>query len=113
MVTLREAGEVDWDEPKTVRELGLEFHRLGFRAPDTLTDAVFDKARKILTTSKDKPVLLHCGSANRVGAVWMAHRVLDHGLSIQDAEKEANEVGLRTEQYRKKAIEYIQRKKKQ
>ena len=111
VITLRQEGEIDWDEGAVVKELGLSFHRFGFRAPDTLKDEIFDKARRVLADSKKKPLLLHCGSANRVGAIWVAHRVLDHGLSVEDALKEAKKVGLRTDAYREKAVDYIKRKK--
>jgi ubiquinone/menaquinone biosynthesis C-methylase UbiE/protein tyrosine phosphatase (PTP) superfamily phosphohydrolase (DUF442 family) len=111
VVTLRTKGEVNWDEPATVKGVGLEFHRFGFRAPDTLSDAVFDGSLKILSDARSKPVMLHCGSANRVGAVWLVHRVLNDGLSIEDARKEAATVGLRTPGYEERAIDYIRRKK--
>ena len=111
VITLREKGEVRWDQPALMKELGLKFHRFGFRAPDSLKDEVFDKARKVLSDAKKNPVMLHCGSANRVGAIWAAHRVLGHGLSLAAALKEAQEVGLRTPAYRDKAIDYIKRSK--
>ena len=110
VVTLRQPGEIDWDEAETVRGLGMQFHSIPFGRPDTLTDQVFDEARKILTKSKDKPLLLHCGSANRVGAIWLVHRVLDHELSLEEARQEAQEIGLRTEAFRDKAMNYIQRR---
>lgn len=110
VVTLRTKGEVDWDEPGLVKGLGLEFHQFGFRAPETLTDAVFDGSLKILADAKSKPVMLHCGSANRVGAVWLAHRVLNSGLSIENARREAAVVGLRTAGYEERALNYIRRK---
>jgi protein tyrosine phosphatase (PTP) superfamily phosphohydrolase (DUF442 family) len=111
IVSLRTKGEVRWDQPATLKKLNLKFYRFGFRAPDTLKDEIFDEARKVLADSKKNPFMLHCGSANRVGAIWAAHRVLDHGLSIEVALKEAKEVGLRTDAYRDKAIDYIKRKK--
>lgn len=109
VVTLRTKGEVDWDEPATIKGLGLEFHRLGFRAPDTLTDDIFVDSLKFLAESKKNPVMLHCGSANRVGAIWLAHRVLNDGLSVEDARKEAARVGLRTPGYEVRALDYIRR----
>lgn len=109
VVTLRTKGEVDWDEPGIVKGLGLEFHQFGFRAPETLTNAVFDGSLKILADAKSKPVMLHCGSANRVGAVWLAHRVLNDGLPVDNARREAAVVGLRTEGYERRALDYIRR----
>ena len=110
VLTLRTKGEVNWDEAGTVKDLGLEFHRLGFRAPDTLTDSIFDGSLKILANAGEQPVMLHCASANRVGAVWLAHRVLNDGLKVEDARKEAVTVGLRTAGYEERALDYIRRK---
>ena len=39
------------------------------------------------------------------------HRVLDGGLKFEDAVKEAETVGLRTQGYKDKAKDYIERKK--
>ncbi len=108
VLTLRTDGEVDWDQAGALRDAGIDFAAVPFRAPETLTDDVFDKVRKFL--SQDEKLLLHCGSANRVGAVWMAHRVLDQGVSLEQAEKEAKQVGLRTSGYLDRAREYIDRK---
>jgi hypothetical protein len=45
-----------------------------------------------------------------VGAVWLAHRVLDGGLSYDDALKEAKTVGLKTPAFEEKVKDYIRRK---
>ncbi|MCA9217597.1 MAG: methyltransferase domain-containing protein [Planctomycetales bacterium] len=110
VITLREDGEVDWDEPATVEDLGLAFHRIAFREPETLTDDVFDKSLQLLAKSQESPVMLHCGSANRVGAIWMAHRVLNDGLGLDAARDEAKTVGLRTPAYEQIAVAYITKK---
>ena len=38
VLTLRTAGELDWDERAAVEEQGLVYQELPFRAPETLTD---------------------------------------------------------------------------
>ena len=93
-----------------VERLGMRFQRLDFQGPDSLTDAVFDQTRQTLrdAETRNQAVMLHCGSANRVGAIWLVHRVLDDGLSLEEAEREAREVGLRTEGYLVRAKQYIQ-----
>ena len=112
VITLREKDEVSWDESSVVKKLGLEYHDYGFRAPADLTDKVFDGVRQALRNTKEKPVLLHCASANRVGAVWLAHRVLDAGVSVEKATEEARIVGLRTAAYEQRALAYIAAEKK-
>lgn len=108
VLDLRKPGEVtDFDEPTVVRELGLAYHNIGFKAPEELTDAVFDGALAVLRDSQARPVLMHCSSANRVGAIWIAYRVLDDGLSWEAALEEARTVGLRTDAFEARARAYV------
>ncbi len=112
VITLRTDGEVDWDEAAKIKQAGIEFVQVPFRLPDSLTDEVFDKVRKLLREHDRKPTLLHCGSANRVGAVWLAYRVLDEKVPLKKAIEEAREVGLRSRAYLEKAVDYIERHQK-
>jgi protein tyrosine phosphatase (PTP) superfamily phosphohydrolase (DUF442 family) len=51
-----------------------------------------------LTAVADKsnqPVFIHCGSANRVGGMWMIKRVLQDHWPIDQARTEAEAIGLR------------------
>ncbi|QDS97272.1 fused DSP-PTPase phosphatase/NAD kinase-like protein [Adhaeretor mobilis] len=111
IVTLRTEGEISWDEKAAVEAAGMTFVSIPFRGEDELTDEVFDKARAVLKDKDQQPVLLHCGGADRVGALWMAHRAVDDGLGIDAALKEAKTAGLRSEKYQKKAEAYIERNK--
>ena len=109
VITLRTDGEIDWDEASALKAAGITFVAVPFRKPDSLTDDVFNKVRKLMKDNADKKVMLHCGSANRVGAVWAACRVCDQGLPSEMAIKEAKQVGLRTPEYEARAKNYIQR----
>ncbi|MEZ6044484.1 MAG: hypothetical protein R3C11_02660 [Planctomycetaceae bacterium] len=110
VITLRTEEELFWNEKELVEDLGLEFHQLGFQQPASLTDQILDQTRELLRNSRKKPVMLHCASANRVGAVWAAHRVLDDGLDLNTALKEAQKVGLRNPGYVMQVENYIKRK---
>jgi len=109
ILTLRGTDEIDWNEQAVAQQLGLDFKQVAFRAPETLTDEVFETTRKILNESaaSEQSVMMHCGSANRVGAIWLVHRVLDHGISLEQATQEAKQVGLRMPEYEQRAIAYI------
>jgi protein tyrosine phosphatase (PTP) superfamily phosphohydrolase (DUF442 family) len=109
VVNLRKKSEIDWDEEAAVRALGMIYRNVAFQTPEELTDAVFDAARRALTSKENEPILLHCASANRVGTIWLAHRVLDDGLAFEDALREAEAVGLKSPALRDKAKEYIAR----
>ncbi|MCH2181626.1 MAG: methyltransferase domain-containing protein [Mariniblastus sp.] len=108
VITLRTEGEIDWDEAAAIRAAGLSFIEVPFRSPDSLTDGVFDQIRELLS-DRSQTTLFHCGSANRVGGVWLPYRVLDEGVPLEQALNEAREIGLRTEFIESKAIDYIER----
>ncbi len=68
VIDMRTAGEDrGLDEPATVTSLGMEY--VAF--PIGGDDITFDKAAELdtLLQQYDEPVLLHCGSGNRVGAL--------------------------------------------
>lgn len=111
VVSLRGENEIEWDEKALVEKAGLEFVRIPFREPDTLTDEVFHQIRALLETEPN--TLLHCGAANRVGGVWLPYRVLDENVPLETAVQEAREIGLRTPGYEEKALDYIRRHKRE
>lgn len=108
VITLRTEGEVNWNEAMALKKAGIELVKIPFRQPESLTDEVFTKVREALA-DQENPVLMHCGSANRVGGVWLPYRVLDEGIELEQAIKEAKTVGLRAEFIEAKAIDYIKR----
>jgi len=110
VIDLRKADEDrGFDERAAVEKLGLTYVNPGFRGGGELTDEVFGRVRELLAARDQTPVFLHCGSANRVGGVWLAYRVLDEGVSFDKAIEQARVIGLRTESYVEKARDYIER----
>ena len=82
VIDMRTPGEDrGLDEPATVTGLGMEY--LAF--PIDSGDITLDKARELdeLLAQYDEPVLVHCASANRVGALLALREYLASG----DAEK--------------------------
>jgi uncharacterized protein (TIGR01244 family) len=111
IIDLRMPGEDrGYDEAKAAADAGLDYVNIPFSGTETLTDEVFDKVRAELKAAEGK-VIVHCGSANRVGGVWLAHRVLDGGLEFDAALAEAKQVGLRNEGFIDQAKQYIERQK--
>ena len=110
VVSLRHTAEVkDWDEAAWVREQGLLWIQIPWNGPEQLTDEIIDRSRETLR-SAEKPMLVHCGSGNRVGAVWIAFRVLDEGVALEAAVTEAKTIGLKTLEFETKARDYVARK---
>lgn len=108
VITLRTPGEVDWDERAALEAAGIELLEIPLRAPDTFTDDAFSALRSQLS-HRTAPMLVHCGSANRVGGLWIPYRVLDQGVPLERAVAEARTIGLRTPGYEQRARAYVAR----
>ncbi|NOY29584.1 MAG: hypothetical protein GXP28_05225 [Planctomycetes bacterium] len=108
IISLRHKKELPWDEASAVEQNGMKFVHIPFTGAQQLKSEVFDKVLEILRDKKQGPMVLHCGSANRVGAIWYAYRVLDGKLSPDEAMKEAQKVGLRTPAYLDRTREYVE-----
>lgn len=107
VINLRHAAEIaDFDEGQAVESRGMRYVNVPFGKAEELTAAVFDKLRAELRDSK-RPILLHCASANRVGAVWLPYRVLDGRLDVEPALAEAQAIGLRSAAYEARARAYV------
>lgn len=66
-----------------------------------------DEFIKAVKDKDNQPMLIHCGSANRVGAFWMIYRVVDQGWPEDKALEEATKIGLTSPGLKTFAHEYI------
>jgi len=110
IVNLRLATEdgANVEESQTAAEsAGLRYLHIPFETvnPDF---AVADAFLAAVTDPENQPVFIHCGSANRVGALWLTKRVLKDGWAIEEAVKEAEAIGLRSDTLREFALKYIE-----
>jgi uncharacterized protein (TIGR01244 family) len=85
---------------------GLKYFHLPFSnaMPDP---KVVDNFLATVADSKNQPVFIHCGSANRVGGMWMIKRVLQDKWPMDKARAEAEAIGLREPSTIAFATEYI------
>ena len=58
------------------------------------TDAQVDEFLAITDDKANRPMLVHCTAAIRVGAFWLIRRVMRDGMSWEAALEEARKVGL-------------------
>ena len=93
VVSLRTDGEIDWDESSQVRAAGMEFHSIPVAGADGVTSGNAQTLDQLLARLDGQPVLLHCGSGNRVGAL-RARSARDGGASLEDALAEGRRWGL-------------------
>jgi uncharacterized protein (TIGR01244 family) len=72
VVTTRADGEIDWDERAKVESLGMTFVSIPMPNPvDAITDEQVARLDSVLGSGAG-PVVLHCGSGNRVSGLWGA-----------------------------------------
>jgi uncharacterized protein (TIGR01244 family) len=73
---------------------GLKYFHSPFNTA-TPDPSVVSKFLATLADKSNQPVFIHCGSANRVGGMWMIKRVLQDKWPIDQARTEAEAIGLR------------------
>jgi uncharacterized protein (TIGR01244 family) len=74
------------EEEAAVKALGLKYVSVPI-TPASLSQEHVDRVAKLLDDAATGPTLLHCGSANRVGAVWTVMQA-QRGKSYEEAEAE-------------------------
>ena len=114
VINLREATEQGADvegSRAAAQTAGLKYIHLPFNAakPDP---AVVNRFLASVADKSNQPVFIHCGSANRVGAMWMIKRALQDGWPIEKARAEGQAVGLTNPQLIAFATEYIESQKR-
>ena len=114
VINLREATEADANIDAgraAAQAAGLKYIHLPFNAasPDP---KVVDSFLAAVADTSNQPVFIHCGSANRVGGLWMIKRALRDGWDIPRAQAEAEAIGLSSPQLKAFAAEYIKTHKR-
>ena len=107
IINLRQASEMNLaEETAKANELGLRYIHIPVNGADLKPESA-DEFLKAMADPANRPVFIHCTTANRVGAFWMIYRVLIDGWKPDDAEAEARKVGMHTPALREFALEYI------
>jgi uncharacterized protein (TIGR01244 family) len=94
-------------EQAQVLELGMKYFNIPIAGADIRNEQV-DEFLALSDDTENQPMFIHCGSANRVGALWMIRRVLRDGWTREAAETEAAEVGLRSAALKDFALRYLE-----
>lgn len=93
-------------EASVAESLGLRYVLLPVTAA-TLTDSTFDAFRALMRAGGAESMLVHCASGNRVGVMLLPWLVLDQHWTVERANPLMDSVGLRSEELRARALEYI------
>lgn len=92
VVSLLSPAEGAAAEKEVVEAQGLRYVSVPISA-ETFGQADVDDVARVLDDPAARPILLHCASGNRVGAVWIVWRV-QRGRPYPEAEEEARTIGL-------------------
>jgi uncharacterized protein (TIGR01244 family) len=109
IVNLRQPSETGANIEQNVAEakrLGLNYVSIPVNS-QALDPKTLDRFLETIADTANQPVFVHCASANRVGAFWLAKRVLQDGWSIEKATEEARLIGLHSAPLEKFALDYI------
>jgi uncharacterized protein (TIGR01244 family) len=109
VVNLRQATEqgADVDAGRAAAQAaGLKYIHLPFNVakPDP---KVVDSFLAAVADKSNQPVFIHCGSANRVGGMWMIKRALQDKWPLEKAKAEGEAIGLNSAALVAFATEYI------
>jgi len=110
VINFRTPEEGSLEEKPKVEAQGMEYFNIPIGSDGFTTEQV-ELFSKILGDSDARPVLVHCASSNRVGAMWLLHQVLDEGEDETAALAEAKKAGLTSEALEKRAMEFLETQK--
>ena len=84
IVNLRPTSEQDWDEGGYVQSLGVQYHHIPVADIEDVTSDNAKSLHQLLASFGKEPVLVHCSSGNRVGALIA---VAEHEINGRDTEE--------------------------
>jgi protein tyrosine phosphatase (PTP) superfamily phosphohydrolase (DUF442 family) len=96
------------DEPDAVRAAGMAYVPIPVTQL-TLSDEQFDAVRNLLRDPARRPIVVHCASSNRVGALLLPYFALDKKQPLEKAIELAMDAGLRSQDLATLAVDYVRR----
>ena len=106
VIDLRPPGEPrGYDEVEAAKANGLTYVNIPVTL-ESLDQATIDRFLETLEKA-EKPVLLHCATANRVGALWYAYLVEKKGTPPAEALEKSRAIGLKHPELAAKVQELV------
>ena len=81
------------DEPRVVEAAGLEYVQIPVTGETMDDEATYERFFEALEHGK-RPMLVHCGSSNRVGAMYAAYLGSERGVPVEEALAAGREAGM-------------------
>jgi len=94
IVNLCVPGECGWDEATTVKELGMRYVAIPICGAQDVTAANAKKLHEVVEDKTSYPMVLHCGSGNRVGALFALKAFHEEGCDLEKSVEQGRLAGL-------------------
>lgn len=95
IINLCPAQETPRDEPATAQALGMHYFNIPVAGPGDLTEAKARELGVVVNNCDYHPVLIHCMSGNRVGALLALKAFFVDGKSPREALNDGLAAGLK------------------
>lgn len=94
IINLRPAAEMEWDERDYVESLGMTYAQLPVASTADLTVTNAEALDQLLRQAAGEPVLVHCASGNRIGAVIAVREAKLKQKGLEEAISTGKQWGL-------------------
>lgn len=94
IVNLCVPGECGWDEAATVKQLGMRYIAIPVCGATDVTEANAKKLHEVVEEKRNYPMVIHCGSGNRVGALFALKAFHAEGCDPEKAIEKGRLAGL-------------------
>lgn len=94
VVNLCAEGECGWDEAAEVEDAGMTYVHIPVCGPQDICEMSARELDKVLADKSKYPMVVHCGSANRVGALFALRAFHCEGKEPDQAVQAGREAGL-------------------
>jgi uncharacterized protein (TIGR01244 family) len=112
ILSLRSPEEINFDEKKAVEAHGMTFVNIPITS-STITDDKVAQFSRVVSDPENKPLLIHCGAASRVGGMWYIYRALFDKAPEEQSLEEALARGLDSPALEQVVKDYVASRKGQ
>ena len=94
VINIRGRDEVRFDEKTLVEKNGMAYYNVPLLKNGEMQEAAVIDILAVVVANKDKKILFHCSSGNRIAAWLAAHMIRDHDYETEAAITLAKQTGM-------------------
>lgn len=94
VINIRGRDEVKFDEKTLVEENGMSYFNIPLLQDGAMQETAVINILAVVEANRDKKILFHCSSGNRIAAWFAAHLIRDKGYEQEAAITLAKQAGL-------------------